>query len=154
MIYVFLTNLCSLLLTICIGKHKDLWKALKALGLPNRSGRCLVGTLAENRMVKLYNNSMSRTFKIFCSNLARNFLVNFPKPPSWYTSNFVSDYSKKIQIGFNNWRFFTRVIEKCWNYKSGRNWSNIRKIFKRWGANFSETYWWVMKSFHEIKKFF
>ena len=33
----------------CIGKHKDLWKAIKSLGLPNKSGRCIVGALTENQ---------------------------------------------------------------------------------------------------------
>ena len=32
----------------CIGKPKGLRKALKSLGLPNKSGGCIVGALAEN----------------------------------------------------------------------------------------------------------
>ena len=36
----------------CIGKPKDLWKATKSLGLPNKSGRCIIGALAENQIVK------------------------------------------------------------------------------------------------------
>ena len=35
-----------------IGKPKDLWKAIKLLGLPNKSGGCIVCALAENQMVK------------------------------------------------------------------------------------------------------
>ena len=35
-----------------IGKPKDLWKAIKSLGLPNKSGGCIVGALAENQIVK------------------------------------------------------------------------------------------------------
>ena len=36
----------------CIGKPKDLWKAIKSLGLPNKSGGCIVGALAENQIMK------------------------------------------------------------------------------------------------------
>ena len=36
----------------CIGKPKDLWKAIKSLGLPNKSGGCIVGALVENQIVK------------------------------------------------------------------------------------------------------
>ena len=36
----------------CIGKPKDLWKAIKSLGLPNKSGRFIVGALTENQIVK------------------------------------------------------------------------------------------------------
>ena len=41
----------------CMGKPKDLWKAIKSLGLPNKSGRCIVGALVENQIVK--NETMS-----------------------------------------------------------------------------------------------
>ena len=33
----------------CIGKLKDLWKAIKSLGLHNKSGGCIVGAFAENQ---------------------------------------------------------------------------------------------------------
>ena len=36
----------------CISKPKDLWKAIKSLGLPNKSGGCIVGALAENQIMK------------------------------------------------------------------------------------------------------
>ena len=35
-----------------IGKPKDLWKAIKSLGLPNKSGASIVSSLAENKIVK------------------------------------------------------------------------------------------------------
>ena len=36
----------------CIGKLKDLWQALKSLGLPNKSGGFVAGALTENEIVK------------------------------------------------------------------------------------------------------
>ena len=35
-----------------ISKPKDLWKAIKPLGLPNKSRGCIVGALAKNQIVK------------------------------------------------------------------------------------------------------
>ena len=76
----------------CIGKPKDLWKSLKSLGLPNKSGGCLVGALAENQIVIHDIKSILITFKSFYSNLAGNLLTKLPKAPNRYTINFVSDY--------------------------------------------------------------
>ena len=33
----------------CIGKLKDLWKAIKSLGLRNKSDGCIIGAFAENQ---------------------------------------------------------------------------------------------------------
>ena len=63
----------------CIGKPKDLWKAIKSLRLP---GGCIVGALAENQIVKHNTKSILKTFKSFYSNLAENELANLPKPPN------------------------------------------------------------------------
>ena len=49
----------------CIGKPKDLRKAIKSLGLPNKSGGCIVGALAENQIVKHDSKPILKTFKIF-----------------------------------------------------------------------------------------
>ena len=62
----------------CIGKLKDLWKAIKSLGLPNKSGRCIVGALTENQIVK-----------------------HDTKSPNRYAIKFVSDYYKKLSLSEN-----------------------------------------------------
>ena len=66
----------------CIGKPKGLWKAIKSLGLPNKSGRCIVGALTENLIVKHDTKSILKTFKRFYSNLAGNLWVKLPKSPN------------------------------------------------------------------------
>ena len=48
-----------------IGKYKDLWQAIKSYGLPNKSGGCIVGTLAENQLVKYDTKSILKTVKFF-----------------------------------------------------------------------------------------
>ena len=49
----------------CIGKPEDLWKAIKSLRLPNKSGGCIVGALAENQIVKHDTKSILKTLKSF-----------------------------------------------------------------------------------------
>ena len=46
-------------------KSVYLWKAIKSLGLPNKSGGCIVGALAENQMVKHDTKSILKTFNFF-----------------------------------------------------------------------------------------
>ena len=65
----------------CIGKPKDLWKAIKSLGLPNKSGGCIVGALAENQIVKHDTKSILKTFKSFYSNLVGDLLATLPMSP-------------------------------------------------------------------------
>ena len=48
-----------------VSVNLDLWKAIKSLGLPNESGECIVGALAENQMVKHDTKSILKTFKSF-----------------------------------------------------------------------------------------
>ena len=72
----------------CIGKIKDLWKAIKLLGLTKKSGECMVSALAENEIVMHDTKSVLKTFKIFYSNLAVNLLAKLPKFPNQYTIKF------------------------------------------------------------------
>ena len=58
----------------CIGKPKDFWKAIKSLGLRNKSGGCIVGAFAENQIVKHDTKSILKAFiqilqGIYCQNL-------------------------------------------------------------------------------------
>ena len=59
----------------CIGKPKDLWKAIKSLGLRNKSGGCIVDSLAENQIVKNDTNSILKTFKNFLWLLRKSFII-------------------------------------------------------------------------------
>ena len=81
----------------CIGKPKDLWKAIKSLGLPNKFGGCIVGAIAENQIVK----HDSETFISFYSDLAGNLLAKRPKSPNRYTIKFASDFYKKLSLSEN-----------------------------------------------------
>ena len=85
----------------CISKPKDLWKAIKSLSLPNKSGGCIVGALAENQTVKHDTKSILKTFNSFYSDLAGNLLADLPKLPNQYTIKFVSDYYKNLSLSEN-----------------------------------------------------
>ena len=65
-------------------------KAIKSLRLPNTSGGCIVGALAENQIVKHDTRSILKTFKSFYSNLAGDLLAKLLKSPNGYTIKSVS----------------------------------------------------------------
>ena len=54
----------------CIGKPKELWKALKSLGLPNKISSCEVSVLKVNRTVQHDKNEVLDGFRYYYSNLA------------------------------------------------------------------------------------
>ena len=76
--------------TKCVGKPKT-WEALKSLGLPNKSGGCIITALEENQIVKHHTKLILKAFKCFYSNLAGTVLAKLPKLPNRNKINFVSD---------------------------------------------------------------
>ena len=83
-------------LSECIGKPKELWKALKSLGLPNKTASCEVSALKVNKTVQRDSNLVLGGFKDYHSNLARNLLKKLPKPPNKFTLNSVFQHYKGI----------------------------------------------------------
>ena len=61
-------------LTECVGKLRDLWKALKSLGISNKSGGCIISALAENQIVKQNTKTILKTFKKYLFKPGRNFV--------------------------------------------------------------------------------
>ena len=72
-----------------IGKPKDLWKALKSLGLPKKVSFCEVKALKINNTVEHNVNSVLEGFKRYYSTLVENVVKVFPKPPNKYSINTV-----------------------------------------------------------------
>ena len=56
----------------CIGNPKEFWKALKSLGLPNKTSSCEVNALKVNKTVQHDNNLVLGGFKDYYSSLAGN----------------------------------------------------------------------------------
>ena len=80
----------------CIGKPKELWEALKSLGLPNKTSSCEVSALKVNKTVQHDTNLVLSGFKDYYSNLAGNLLKKLPKTPNKFTLNTVFQHYKGI----------------------------------------------------------
>ena len=80
----------------CIGKPKELWKAFKSLGLPNKTSSCEVSALKVNKTVQHDTNLVLGGFKDYYSNLAGNLLKKLPKPLHKFTLNSVFQHYKGI----------------------------------------------------------
>ena len=80
----------------CIGKPKELWKALKSLGLPKKISSCEVSALKVNKTVQQDTNLVLGGFKDYYSNLAGKLLKKLPKPPNKFTLNAVFQHYKGI----------------------------------------------------------
>ena len=80
----------------CIGKPKELWKALKSLGLPNKTSSCEVSALKVNKTVQHDTNLVLSGFKDYYSDLAGNLLKKLPKPPNKISLNTVFQHYKGI----------------------------------------------------------
>ena len=80
----------------CIGKPKELWKALKSLGLPKKICSCEVSALKVNKIVQRDTNLVLGGIKDYYSHLAGNLLEKLPKPPNKFTLNTVFQHYKGI----------------------------------------------------------
>ena len=82
-----------------IGKPKDLWKALKSLGLPNKISSCEVSALKINNTVEHDANLILEGFKNYYSTLAENLVNMLPKAPNKYSINTVIKYYEHMIQG-------------------------------------------------------
>ena len=92
-----------------IGKPKDLWKALKSLGLPNKISSSEVSALKINIEVEHDANSMLEGFKSYYSTLAENLVNMLPKAPNKYSINIaIKYYEHMIQGSHFNLAFVSK----------------------------------------------
>ena len=84
-----------------IAKPKDIRKALKSLGLPNKIGfpSCEVNALKINNTVERDANSVLEGFKNYYSTLAENLVKMLPKAPNKYSTNTVIKYYEHMIQG-------------------------------------------------------
>ena len=80
----------------CIGKPKELLKALKSLGLPNKISSREVSSLKVNKKVQHDTKLVLGRFKDYYSNFAGNLLKKLPKPPNKLNLNTVVQHYKGI----------------------------------------------------------
>ena len=77
----------KIIISESIGKPKDLWKALKSLGLPNKMSSCEVSALKMNNTFDYVANLILEGFKSYYSTLAENLVNKLPKAPNKYSIN-------------------------------------------------------------------
>ena len=65
-----------------IGKPKELWKALKSLGLPSKTSVCGTTALKVKNKTRFKTKSTLDVFKNYYSTLADNLLKKLPTPPN------------------------------------------------------------------------
>ena len=75
-----------------IGKLRELWKALKSLGLPSETSVCGTTALKVKNTKSFKIKSTLDVFKSYYSTLADNILKKLPTPSNRYTFNSVIQY--------------------------------------------------------------
>ena len=61
---------------------KELWKTLKALGLPNKVSIATINALKNDNVVKYDPKSISKVFQTFFANMAKKLLQKLLPPPN------------------------------------------------------------------------
>ena len=85
-------------LTENIGKPKELWKTLKALGLPNKVSIATINALKDDKVVKYDPKSIYKVFQMFFTNMAKTLLQKLPPPPNKYGIDSVKKIYKNLNI--------------------------------------------------------
>ena len=139
-----------------IGKPKDLWKAFKSLGLPSKSGGCIIGALAENKILKHYTQSILKTFKSLYSDLPWNILAKLLKLPNQYTINVSLIITKNFHyLRISNWTQQLKIIWLTyWKTSRSQKHPELTKLqenFKKMECDFGKM---LCNLSHDIRKFF
>ena len=91
-------NYCETKLTENTGKPKELWKTLKALGLPNKVSIAIINALKDDKVVKYDPKSISKVFQTFFSNMVKTLLQELPPPLNEYGVDSVKHFYKDLDI--------------------------------------------------------
>ena len=86
-------------LTESIGKPKDLWRALRSIGLPSKTSSCEVNALKINDKVEHDFNSALEGFRNYYSILSENLVKMLPKPTNKYSINSIIKYYEHMILG-------------------------------------------------------
>ena len=81
-----------------IGKPKELWESLKALGMPNKTVISNFNAIEKNDTLTYDTRSISKIFKNFFSKLAKSLLIKPPNPPDNYNLQSVVRYYSSFTI--------------------------------------------------------
>ena len=97
-----------------IGKPKELWKALKSLGLPSKISVCGATALKVKNTTSFETKLTLDVLKNWYSTSADSLLKKFPTPPNRYTFNSIIQYCRQfIQTDAFHLTYTTEIdIEK------------------------------------------
>ena len=94
-----------------IGKPKELWKALKSLGLPSKKGSVSNICLKKNDKISFDDKTNANTFKDFYSNLASDLVDKLPPPSNRFGMTSVRKYYQNISYLIPSKFNFSNVTE-------------------------------------------
>ena len=81
-----------------LGKPKELWESLKALGMPSKTVISNFSAIEEDDTLTYDTRSISKIFKNFFSNLTKSLLIKLPSPPDKYNLQSVIRYYSSFMI--------------------------------------------------------
>ena len=125
-----------------IGKPKELWKALKSLGLPSKKGTISNICLKKDDKICFDDKTNANTFKEFFCNLASDLVAKLPPPSKRFGLDTVRSYYQDI-LGLLPSKFkFSNVTEdhvlqllKDMNVDKAAGIDNLSGKFLKDGAN-------------------
>ena len=125
-----------------IGKPKELWKAIKSLGLPCKNAAASNVCLKDkNGTLNFEDSSNANTFKTFFENLANDLVLKLPNAPNIYTLAKTLLYYNSLGLSSNSFNL-THISEedmrKCLTNLSPDKASGIDNLsgkFLKDGAN-------------------
>ena len=79
-----------------VGKPKELWKALKSLGLPSKITPVSQVSLKDGETILFDEKTNNNSFKNFYANLALNLVNKLPHAPNKFDLDSVLAYYKRI----------------------------------------------------------
>ena len=128
------------------GKPKELWKALKSLGLPSKITPVSQVSLKDGETISFDEKTNNNSFKNFYANLALNLVNKLPHAPNKFDLDSVLAYYKRFLNTENHELIFLPTSEdevlkspKDTNPEKAAVIDNIREVFKRWCSCFSFT---------------
>ena len=95
-----------------VGKPKELWKALKSLGLPSKITPVSQVSLKDEEKISFVEKINNNSFKNFYSNLALNLVNKLPHAPNKLDLDSVLAYYKRFLIQKTKSLLFRQVFRR------------------------------------------
>ena len=124
-----------------IGKPKELWKALKSLGLPSKVNKESKICLQDGDTLSFDAKQNAETFKNYFTSLAGNLVKKLPIATNKFGIESVKQYYKDLGIDQNNFKFqsinkeYVNILMLKMNESKASGIDNISAKFLKDGAS-------------------